>query len=300
MTEAPMTVALPGTSTITTLVEAACAAPSLRNAQPWKFWFLHDSRSVRLYADPERRLPHIDPEQCGLHIGCGAALFNLRVAAAAAGRDPIVRLLPDPSDPTLLAEVCLTTTDHPDETLARLHPAIARRHTSRRVIHDDDIPATVRDTLCDAALREGARLIFPDAQFVRLILQLVREIESSGVPEPGAPSRERDFGTVPMVPGRSRAPFDDRPRIALLGTTHNRPVDWLTAGQALERVLLESTQDGLVTSLAFQPFQWPGLRWTEGDPTSAMEHIHMVLHLGHGPQGYPTSRRPVSEVLEVV
>jgi nitroreductase len=300
MTATPMTATLLDTSTITTLVEAAGTAPSLRNAQPWRFRFLRDSRSVRLHADHGRGLPQVDPERCGLHLGCGAALFNLRVAAAAAGRDPIVRLLPDASDPTLLAEVCLTTTGHPGEALARLRPAIARRHTSRRVIHDDDIPATVRDALCDAALREGARLVFPDAPYVRLILQLVRDIEGSGAPEPGTPSREREFGTVPVIPGRSRAPFEDRPRIALLGTVDNRPVDWLTAGQALQRVLLQGTRDGLVASLAFQPFQWPGLRWTEGDPASAVEHIHMVLHVGYGPEGYPTPRQPVSEVLEIV
>ncbi|MQY36610.1 hypothetical protein SRB17_46120 [Streptomyces sp. RB17] len=39
----------------------------------------------------------------GVHLGCGAALFNLRVAAAAAGRHPAVRLLPDRADPQLLA-----------------------------------------------------------------------------------------------------------------------------------------------------------------------------------------------------
>ncbi|MFD0542157.1 nitroreductase [Streptomyces mexicanus] len=280
-------------------MEAAGAAPSLHNAQPWKFRFLRDSRTMRLYADRERHLPQIDPEQRGLHLGCGAALFNLRVAAAAAGRMPIVRLLPDESDPALLAEVRLTDTGYPDEVLARLHPAIPRRHTCRRMIHDDDLPATVRETLCDAALREGSRLVFPDPLYVRLILQLVRDVESGEAPAPGAPSREHDFGAVPVVHGRIRAPFGDRPRIALLGTVHNRPVDWLTAGQALERILLQSAQDGLVASLAFQPFEWPGLRWAEDDPTSAVKHIHMVLHLGYGPQGYPTPRRPVAEMLEI-
>jgi hypothetical protein len=122
MTATPMTATLLDTSTITTLVEAAGTAPSPRNAQPWRFRFLRDSRSVRLHADHGRGLPQVDPERCGLHLGCGAALFNLRVAAAAAGRDPIVRLLPDASDPTLLAEVCLTTTGHPGEALARRSP----------------------------------------------------------------------------------------------------------------------------------------------------------------------------------
>ncbi|MEU6417468.1 hypothetical protein [Streptomyces spiralis] len=108
----------------------------------------------------------------------------------------------------------------PDEVLARLHPAIIRRHTSRRMIHDDDIPATVREPLCDAALREGARLVFPDPQYVRLILQLVRDVESGEAPEPGAPSRERDFGTVPAgrpsaVPPAFTRPLSSTPREAV-------------------------------------------------------------------------------------
>ncbi|MFB7596155.1 nitroreductase [Streptomyces sp. NPDC056160] len=295
-----MTTTLLGTTAVRALVEAAGAAPSLRNAQPWRFVFLRDSATVRLYADRGRHLPQADAEERGLHLGCGAALFNLRVAAAAAGRDPVVRLLPDDCDGSLLAEVRLTDTGHRDESLARLHPAVARRSTSRRPIEDDELPAAVRGALCDVALREGARLVFPDALYVRLILQLVRDVEGGASPEAGVPSRERDFGTVPVLPGRSRAPFGDRPRIALLGTVHNRPVDWLTAGQALEHVLLLSTQHGLVTSLAFHPFEWPGARWTEGDRSSAMEHVHMVLHPGHGPQGTPAPRRPVAEVLEIM
>jgi hypothetical protein len=37
-----------------------------------------------------------------VHIACGAALFNLRLAAGVAGRQAVVRLLPDPGTPLLL------------------------------------------------------------------------------------------------------------------------------------------------------------------------------------------------------
>jgi hypothetical protein len=92
------------TSAVTAFIEAAAAAPSLHNAQPWKFRFHPGSGTLQLYADPERGLPATDPDGRGLHLGCGAALFNLRVAAVAAGREPTVRLLPDASDPALLAD----------------------------------------------------------------------------------------------------------------------------------------------------------------------------------------------------
>lgn len=40
-----------------------------------------------------------------MRISCGAALFNLRLAARHLGHLPEVRLLPDPQRPGLLAEV---------------------------------------------------------------------------------------------------------------------------------------------------------------------------------------------------
>lgn len=53
-------------------------------------------------------MPHSDPDTRGLHIGCGAALLNLRVAGAHEGWNPETLLLPDPTDRTLLASVRLT------------------------------------------------------------------------------------------------------------------------------------------------------------------------------------------------
>ena len=82
---------------VTELVAAATRAPSMHNTQPWRFRFAAASQTIDLYADPARMLPVADPDGRALHIGCGAALFNLRLAAVAvAARQPVVRLLPDP------------------------------------------------------------------------------------------------------------------------------------------------------------------------------------------------------------
>ena len=321
-------------STITAFVEDASAAPSLLNAQPWKFRFLRDDGVLRLHADPERALPKSDPDGRGLHLGCGAALFNLRVAATAAGWRPATQLLPDTSDPELLAEVELTRTPGLDETLALLRPAIHRRHTSRYPFREDDIPGDLQDGLCAAADLEGARLVFPDAWHVQSVLELVHDAEgqeaqdpglrdetvrwartdpageakaSDGIPveafgpgQRGAGSPVRDFAAGRTVPGRGWASFENRPHIALLGTERDQPLDWLRAGQALERVLLRATLDGLVASLASQPLEWPELRWAVRDPESAMGHVQMVIRLGYGPEGPVTPRRPVADVLDII
>lgn len=99
------------------------------------------------------------------------------------------------------------------------------------------------------------------------------------------------------MPGRTSEPFEKRPQIALLGTVEDTPEEWLKAGQAMHRVLLQATLDGLSTSLMSQPLEWPELRSEAADPGSGVSFVHMVIRLGYGPKGQATPRRPASEVL---
>ncbi|MCX4993150.1 nitroreductase [Streptomyces sp. NBC_00568] len=321
-------------NTVEALVADATAAPSLHNAQPWAFRYLRDMGVLRLYADLERTLPHTDPENRGLCISCGAALLNLRAAAAAAGLAPVLRLLPDPAFAEFLAEVHLCGTGPPDGTLARLAPSIHRRHSSRLPFHDEGIPVATKESLSEAARVEGAELVFPDPWHVLSILELVRDAEgrealdpgvrgetvrwtrtepsaatgaTDGIPgeafgprQRGTSAPVRDFAVGRPVPGRGWALFEKNPNIALLGTARDEPVDWLRAGQALERVLLRATADGLVASVTSQPLEWPEIRWAVRDPVSAMAHVQMVIRLGYGPEGDASPRRPVADLLDVL
>lgn len=321
-------------TSVAALVEDAVMAPSMHNAQPWKFCFLRDSGSLQVRADLERAIPKADPANRALHLGCGAALFNLRVAAAHAGREPVTTLLPNPADPSLLAAVGLGRPPRPDDDLAVLHPAIRRRHTSRFPFTDEEIPAEILDGLRSAAMLEGVRLYVPEEWHVQSVLNLTHDAEGrealdpsmgeetarwtgtgaeddasrmEGIPAYAFGPRQRDvtapvrdFAGRHLIPGRDSATFEKRPRLALLGTATDRPTDWLRAGQAMERVLLQATLDGLVTSLTSHALEWPELRWAVRDPESAMAHVQMVIRLGYGPAGPSTPRRPVSDVLDIV
>ncbi|MFF7114721.1 Acg family FMN-binding oxidoreductase [Streptomyces albogriseolus] len=321
--------------TVTTLVAEATLAPSMHNAQPWRFRFLTGERLLLLYADLDRAMPRSDPGDRALHIGCGAALLNVRVAAAHAGLAPEVRLLPEPQDPLLLAAVRLTeqTGGGRDDELARLHAAIRQRHTSRHPFAEKDLPEDVRTMLRDAAARESATLLFPGAWHAETVLDLIRDAESrdvmdadaredlirwtrlgaeadtavDGVPEYAFGPRKRD-GRAPVRDFAGRRPVADRgtttfeytPHLALLSTSGDGPADWLRAGQALERVLLEATLADLATSLTSHALETPELRLLVRDPGSGTGQVQMVLRIGYGPRGPATPRRPVSDVLDIV
>ena len=328
------------TTSLEALIAAAVAAPSMHNAQPWRFRFLRDTRTVHLRADPERAMPATDPDHRALHLGCGAALFNLRVAAVHAGRRPEVRLLPDPADLLLLATVRLAdpAEANPVEAagpgaLTALYPAIRQRHTSRWPFADKDIPDAEKTALAEAARQEGVQLLFPSDWHMEALRELVHDAEgrdavepvrledvarwthlgaeadtaTEGIPEYafGPRMREgkapvRDFAGRRSVADRGTTAFERNPHLALLGTAQDRPRDWLRAGQAMERVLLLATLDGLATSLTSHALEWEDLRRLARDPLSAMGHVQMVLRLGYGPQGPATPRRPVRDVLDVV
>ncbi|MGV9697798.1 Acg family FMN-binding oxidoreductase [Streptomyces sp. NPDC003470] len=319
-------------NTVTRLVADATAAPSMHNAQPWRFRFVADERLLLLHADPERSMPRSDPGNRALHIGCGAALFNLRVSAVHASLVPRTRLLPDPNDPLLLAAVRLADPTHAPQQkdLWRLYPAVPQRRTSRHPFSEEDIPEGVRLALEDAAAREEGVLLFPGRWHTDTVLDLVHDAESrdlmhpetnedlvrwtrlgseadtatDGVPEYAFGPRKKD-GKAPVRDFSGRRPVADRgstafertPHLALLSTRGDGPADWLRAGQALERVLLEGTLAGLSTSLTSHPLEDRGLRLLARDPGSGVGHVQMVLRLGYGPKGPATPRRPVGDVL---
>ncbi|GAA3357319.1 nitroreductase [Streptomyces antimycoticus] len=317
---------------VMSLVADATAAPSMHNAQPWRFEYSRRSRVFRIRADLRGALPHSDPELRALHIGCGAALMNLRVAVAHEGWEAQTRPLPDPADPMLLASVTLTRPLGDEADPADLYPAVHTRHTSRYPFAETEIPPSVRTALADAADREHVSLSFVSGWHLQYVVDLALEAEArnltdagvaadlarftratddtrpatEGVPEYAFGPRRRvgnapmrDFAGGKSLPGRPAADFETLPHLVLLSTSRDRPVDWLHTGQAVERVLLRATLEGLSASFVTQALEWQDLRWPLRDPMSGMAYVQMVLRLGYGPPGTQTPRRPVDDVLDI-
>ena len=70
--------------------------------------------------------------------------------------------------------------------------------------------------------------------------------------DPGVPYR--DFG-FEWKGQREQKPFEKRPRLLALLTDANTRLDWLRAGQGLQRVLLTATQYNLMASFYTQPLE---------------------------------------------
>lgn len=307
------------------LLRAASAAPSMHNTQPWRFQVGDGGRVLELHADPARQLLYSDPSGRAMHIACGAALFNLRLAVAMAGRRPIVLILPDPGRPLLLATVRLGAPHEADETERELHAVIEQRHTNRQPFSNQPVPPGVLAELTEAARAEGALLHILDHNETIRVLQLAADAERAlladpayraelarwaggqrdrdGIPDsalgprsPDRPTPVRNFtpGTRPGPYGH--AWFETHPQLVVLSVRGGTSADWLRAGQALQRVLLTATMRGISVSPLTQPLETCDA-WLVRDARSGTEQPQMILRLGYGLPTPPVPRRPVSEVL---
>jgi hypothetical protein len=315
-------------ATLEQLIAAAVAAPSMHNTQPWRYRLDPHTSTVEVRAATERALRHADPFGRALHVSVGSAVFNLRVAVAHFGWEPVVRLLPRPAEPDLLAAVRLAG-PRPGGAHHRrdLYDAVWRRHSSRFPFSGRQVPSDVLAEIVEAARAEGARLALPGPEETARILRLTAEAEARGTTDPArkAESRAwlregkpdglptsvlgpqdaagrlpvRDFSALRPLNHQPTAAFEREPVIAVLSTVHDSRADWLRAGQALEHALLVATSHRVRTSLLHQAVEWTDLRWELRDPHAKPEHVHMLIRLGYGPEGPATPRLPTEDVLDV-
>jgi nitroreductase len=311
-------------SALTACVEAAIAAPSIHNSQPWRFRIREGG--IDVLADWDRRLEVIDPSGRELLISVGAAVFNLRVAMRQQARVPTLRLSPETTDLDRVARVVAGQPATQSAAVNALAAAIPRRHTNRRPFTRVVIPTSVLEDLAAAARIEGATLRVADAVGRGAILSLVHTAEqrlrSQGIYRAeltewtlpahgrgdGVPPQAfgpwdalealplRDFGlTQPQLRRRGER-FEPYPTLVVLSTDGDTAEQWLRAGQALQRVLLVATVHGLAATPMSQPLEIPALRELVTD-TAAGRWAQVILRLGYGQPTTPTPRRPLAEVL---
>lgn len=309
-------------------------APSIHNTQPWQFrigpgW-------LQVLADYSRALPVIDPVGRELVLSVGAALMGARLSLAAAGLQTEVKLGPDEaSQPELMATLRVTGTVAIDEAARRLDAVAHRRSSNRRQFHPGRLPDDLIEGLSRAAEAEGCWLhLVCDTHERDAITTLAQHAERTQEADPEYRSELQAWtgnepGRVDGVPAsaiRRRSPrspcrspgevpvrdFDstgsgqlpppvhahDYDTLFLLGTTHERrPHDWLAAGQALYRILLELTAAGAVAGIASQLVEVPGTREAARRRLGLPGPVQIMLRAGYALPTPPTPRRPLHEVV---
>lgn len=311
------------------LLGYAVLAPSRLNVQPWCFEI--EGEEVRLYGDFRRALHASDPRDRELGIACGAALQNLRVAAAHFGYSTSVEALAAGRRDGLLARLRLEERRAPTGEEELLFGAIPRRRTNRLPL-DSREPARglVAELAREASLEgavlrpveekdrravaelvaEGDRLQWADARFRSEVASWTRSNVTRR--RDGVPGFAHGMGNAASVlqplltrvadAGPAEAERDRRRTLAarallVLCTRGDEPRDWLAAGEALQRVLLRATASDLYASYFSSPLEIPALRRDLCAALGETGHPQVMFRLGYGLSVRPTPRRPVTDVL---
>jgi nitroreductase len=317
-------------TTWTRVAARAARAPSIHNTQPWKF-VVRDG-VFEVHADAGRQLHVLDPQGRQLRISCGCAVFNARVALAAAGAAVNVDRRPDSWRPDLVARL-ITTGGAADMSVARLDEVIDSRATNRRRFADEEVDPEVMEQLVAAARREGADLVPVVRADHRLAVARLSQFadryelanpayraelrrwttddprRTDGVPAFAVPLVDgtaddevplRDFDSAGMgwLPGNTSSSSGQC--LLVLSTERDDAAAWARAGEALERVLLEVTRHGYAASPLTQAVEVAHTRELLRSELSLSGHPQLLLRVGRAPEVSSTRRRPLADVLTVL
>lgn len=309
------------------VVEAASAAPSIHNSQPWHFEAAGDE--LRLHGVSDRALSVCDPDARALYISCGTALFNARLAARAAGIDCDVSCLPHPEYPFGVLAVMRARESHdPSPGELRLYESIWKRHTDRRPFSTRHIPRLLVAAMRKSAGGEGAclrplgrrdaaivldlaaqagRELAADREHQNELRRWLRDGAEDGIPAwalPVAPQhipspvRDADLLAAAGHISGAHGAYERHPQLAVLTTGQDEPEDWLRAGEALQHVLLVATLNGVSASFLYQLIERDDMREGRERSWPWPEHPQMIIRLGYGAGTIPTPRRSSADALE--
>lgn len=312
-------------------VRSATLAPSSHNTQPWLFRIAGET--IELYADRARALPVVDPFDRELVISCGATLFNLRMAIQHRGWRSDVELLPDPTNPDLLARVSIAEIGSPDTETELLFEAIARRHTNRGTFQARPVPIELVSELRKRAALEGAWLASLEGDAKQAAADLIAEgdriqlrdahfrrelaawtVSNHSRRGDGIPGQAHGLGDVASHLGpllirtfdwsklgraaKDRELAAGSPLLLVLGTEHEEPTAWLAAGQALEHAWLGACVAGLEGSFMNQPIEVPSLRSKLRQLLGRGGFPQLLMRMGYADPVLATPRRELDAVLE--
>lgn len=303
------------------LLGHAILAPSRHNSQPWSFEI--EGSELLILMDRRRALPATDPSGRAQVLACGAALENLVVAAAHYGHGVTVDHLPEGEWSPLLARVRLGERRRPTAEEEARFPAIAARRTAAGFL-PGEVDRSRLLALAGQAAAAGCRVRAVREVHSRSVAEIVAgaeatqwgsaayRAEAEAWARSSRPRVARTFPRGPRAPGvfrrllgRFAGKAEERDRrlgaetrnMLVLSTRGDGPADWLTAGQALQRLLLAATTEGILAAFYSAPIEIPDARLRLRRAVFEPAWPQLLLRLGHGPTPRPTPRRHVDLAL---
>ena len=312
-------------------LRCAILAPSTHNTQPWRFRV--DDGVIEVFADRSRALPVVDPDHRALVMSCGAALFHIRTALRAAGREPIVARMPAGQTPDLLARVELGQEMEPTAGDRELYEAILERRTNRHAFERRSVPKRLTRELRQVVAAEGAQLVVVTAErYKHALAELIADGDrrqwddkrfrtelaawnrynhsrrGDGIPGYGLGQGDLTSLVGPLVirtfdlgdgqAARDQELADGSPALAVLFTDWEGPAQWLAAGEALAHVLLRAQVAGVSASFLNQPVENRALRPRVRSLLGEHGFPQLLLRLGYPCRAArPTPRRALEDVV---
>jgi nitroreductase len=312
----------------------ACRAPSVHNSQPWR-WVAEDDpekSTVHLFVDRRRTVPATDHSGREAIISCGAVLDHLRIALTAAQYQTSITRFPDPNDPSHLATVEFSPTDHVTEAQRNRVRAMLQRRTDRlpfgppedwhlfepvlRSKFDEDVvmldaltdeqrPCLVEASQLSEVLRRDDPSYHVELQWWTSSFALTHGMPPSAllsVAERRRVDIARDF---PIRSHQDRRPEIDADwsKILVLSTPGDTRADVLRCGEVLSTVLIECTMAGMATCTLTHLIESEESRDIVGGLIGRRGEPQVLIRVGTAPPmespPAPTPRRPLDSVLHI-
>jgi nitroreductase len=315
------------------VVATAGRAPSIHNTQPWVWQLCGETLVLR--ADRARQLFVADRDGHSLLVSCGAAAELTELALRALGWTVETTLVPDPTDPDVLATFRLVTCGAPDRTAQTRVAAARTRRSERRVFGPQGLtPATLEslqvataepgvythlttrpDESLDlaVAISRADRSERDDPAYAAEMAAWVghRDASGDGIPAssiPLVPSDEPRHTDIPLrdfevgIAGTQliAAGVDEHPQMLVILTEGDGPVERLRAGRAMMSLMIDIEMAGMSSCPLSQSVDLVSFRAQLRNLMSWTGYPQMMLRLGQRPTGTPpplTPRRAVHDVL---
>ena len=276
------------------LLRYAILAPSGHNTQPWSFHVTPEG--IQVFADTSRRLMIVDRNDRELLMSVGAAITNIRVAAAHFGFDTTVAYETRSHETLPVATIFVRETCAPDPDLAGRFPAIRKRHTNREPYDHQPLEPAAMQAICDVvdASADTLRLILP--RDTERVAECVASAEKALLARPAyrAELAEHHHGLSP----RRDARLTRSASMLLIVTSDGDQESLVKAGETLELLLLTITLLGLQYSFLSAPVEVDESREQLRSLIGSTRAPQLLLRIGSAAvNARPTARRPVESVI---